>query len=95
MEVVLPLAVVEVVDVVVLVVQIRGKKTFFFVSHVPQRVWENEEAPSNMVSMLISLDTSHLDMSMLNDDAEANMPLMSITLDTSHFDMSPLNDDAE
>ena len=45
--------------------------------------------------MLVTPDTSHLEMSLLNDDAKENMPNMSVTLDTSHLEMSLLNDDAE
>ena len=45
--------------------------------------------------MLVALDTSHLEISLLNDDASANMAFMLVTLDTSHFERSPLNNDAE
>ena len=65
------------------------------VPHAPQSVCEKDEAPENMRFMLVTLDTSHLEMSLLNDDALLNMPPMVITLDTSHLEMSPLNDDAE
>ena len=44
-----------------------------------------------MSSILVNLETSHLERSPLNDDAEANMPSALATLDTSHFEMSPLN----
>ena len=50
----------------------------------------NEAALLNMLSMLVTLDTSHLEMSPLNDDTDQNMPAMSVTLDTSHLEMSPL-----
>ena len=43
------------------------------VIHVPQSVCANDEASTNMSSMLVTLDTSHLERSMLNDDAEENM----------------------
>ena len=43
---------------------------------------------------VVTLDTSHLEMSLLNDDAEANMSSMLVTLDTSHLERSPLNEDA-
>ena len=45
--------------------------------------------------MLITLDTSHFEMSPLNDVAERNIAGMVITLDTSHFERSRLNDFAE
>ena len=64
------------------------------VFHLPQSACAKDEAPKNILSMLITLDTSHLEMSLLKDDAEANMFVMSRTLDTSHFEMSLLNDDA-
>ena len=64
------------------------------VLHLPQSVCAKDDAEANMRIMLVTLDTSHLEMSPLNDDA-ANMPSMVVTLDTSHLEMSPLNDDAE
>ena len=48
-----------------------------------------------MKSMLVTLDTSHLEMSLLKDNAKKNMPFMLVTPDTSHLEMSQLNDDAE
>ena len=45
--------------------------------------------------MLVTLDTSHLEMSLSNDDAPANISSMLVTLDTSHLERSALNDDAE
>ena len=57
----------------------------------PQSWWLNEFAPMNIWSMLVTLDTSHLETSQLNDLALANMARMSTTLDTSQFEMSPLN----
>ena len=44
-----------------------------------------------MPTMLVTLDTFHLEMSPLNDDAEKYMPNMLVTLDTSHLEMSPSN----
>ena len=44
--------------------------------------------------MVVTLETSHLEMSQLNDDAKENVAHMFFTLDTSHLEMSPLNDDA-
>ena len=44
--------------------------------------------------MMVTRDTSHLEMSPLNDDAEWNMAHMLVTLDTSHLEISPLKDDA-
>ena len=41
--------------------------------------------------MLLTLDTSHFEMSRLNEAALANIPFMVFTLDTSHFEMSPLS----
>ena len=48
-----------------------------------------------MPNMSVTLDTSHLEMLLLNDDARYNMPRILVTLDTSHLEMSPLNNDAE
>ena len=60
-----------------LVVQIRPDEpsnipSFFAdeVSHTPPSVCANEDAPENISSMSVTLDTSHLEMSPLNDDAE-------------------------
>ena len=39
----------------------------------------------------LTLDTFHLEMSVLNDAAVLNMPYMLVTVDTSHLEMSPLN----
>ena len=36
------------------------------VSHAPQSVCAKNDAPKNMSSMLVTLDTSHLEMSPLN-----------------------------
>ena len=47
-----------------------------------------------MDSMVVTLDTSHPERSLLNDDAEWNMESMLATLDTSHLEISLLNDDA-
>ena len=63
------------------------------VPHAPQSVCAKDEASKNISSMLVTLDTSHLETSPLNDDAEANTPNMLVTLDTSHMETSPLNDD--
>ena len=57
----------------------------------PQSVWLNDTALENMLSMLVTLETSHLEMSMLNKFANMNVRLMSVTLDTSHLEMSRLN----
>merc|ERR1719174_636395 len=61
----------------------------FEVYHPPQSVRVNDFAPENMNNMLVTLDTSHLEMSPLNDDANRNMDPIVVTLDTSHFEMSP------
>ena len=44
-----------------------------------------------MESMVLTLDTSHFEMSPLNDLAYRNIPDMSLTFDTSHLEMSPRN----
>ena len=44
----------------------------------------------NMLVMLVMLDTSHSDRSLLNEAAPANLALMLVILDTSHFERSPL-----
>ena len=64
------------------------------VYHAPQSVCVKDEAPENMSAMVVTLDTSHLEISPLNDVAEPNISSMVVTLDTSHLAMSPLNDDA-
>ena len=51
----------------------------------------NFDAPLNIRSMVVTLDTSHLDRSPLNDDARLNIESMVVTLDTSHLDRSLLN----
>ena len=74
MEVVL---LVEVVVVLVLVIQIRPDEpsnipvlSAVEVYHEPQRVCVKDEAPENILSILVTLETSHLAISPLNDDAE-------------------------
>ena len=98
MEAVLPLEIVGVVEVRVLVPQIRPDEpsnipslSAVEVYHAPQSVCAKDDAPENISSMLVTLDTSHLERSLLNDDAEANMPIMLVVLDTSHLERSPLN----
>ena len=44
-----------------------------------------------MPQMLVTLDTSHFEISPLNDGAEENMYAMVVTLDTSHLEISPVN----
>ena len=102
MQAVLPVDEVVIVEVLVMITQIRPGESSnipslsaFEVLHLPQSVCVKDEAPLNISSMSFTPETSQFERSALNDDAEANMPLMSLTLDTSHFDMSPLNDDAE
>ena len=78
MEVVSLLEEVVVVEVLVLVVvQIRPDEpsnipflSAVEVTHAPQRVCAKDDAPENISSMLVTLDTSQLEMSLLNDDAE-------------------------
>ena len=42
--------------------------------------------------MLVTLDTSHFEMSPLKDVAPLNILLILVTLDMSHFEMSLLKD---
>merc|ERR1712183_813536 len=58
------------------------------VDHAPQSVCVKDDAPENISFMLITLDTSHLEMSPLNDGAWSNIQTMLATLDTSHLEMS-------
>ena len=103
MEGILLLEVVAVVEALDMVVQIRpddpsniSSLSAGDVCHVsPQSGRAKDDAPANICFMLVTLDTSHLEMSQLNDVAEANMPSMLVTLDTSQLERSPLNDDAE
>jgi len=48
----------------------------------------------NILVIWVTLETSHLEMSLLNDDAPQNILDILVTLDTSHLEMSPLNDSA-
>ena len=48
-----------------------------------------------MDHMVVTLDTSHLDMSLSKEKASANISLMLLTRDTSHLEMSLLNDVTE
>ena len=66
-----------VVEVLVLVVQIRPGEpsnipslSAVEVSHAPQSACAKDDAPKNMTFMLVTLDTSHLEMSTLKDDTE-------------------------
>ena len=54
------------------------------VCHTPQSVCAKADASANMPRIVVTLDTSHVEMSPLNDDASANMYAISVTLDTSH-----------
>ena len=92
---VLLLEVAAVVEVLLLDAQIRPDEpsnipSLFAVevSHAPQSVCAKEEAPWNIFCMLITLATSHLEMSPLNDDAVENISPMSVTLETSHLERS-------
>ena len=40
------------------------------VPHAPQSVCEKDDAPENICFMVVTLDTSHLEISPSNDDAE-------------------------
>ena len=57
----------------------------------PQRFCLYDDASKNILSMPVTLDTSHRDISPLNDVARMNMEDMTVTLDTCHLEMSPLN----
>ena len=52
----------------------------------------NDDAPINIMSMSLTLDTSQVEMSPLNDRALTNINDMSVTLKQSHVDMSPLKE---
>ena len=76
MDILLLLEVV-VAEVIIVVIQIRPDEPSNILSlsaaeviHVPQRVCENDGASENILTILATLDTSHLEMSLLNDDAE-------------------------
>ena len=65
-----------VVEVLALVVQIRPDEpsnipslSAVEVSHAPQSVCAKDDAPEKMFFMLVTLNTSHFEMSPLNDDA--------------------------
>ena len=49
----------------------------------------NSCAAENIISMLVTLDTSHRDMSSLNSCAPENIELISGTADTSHDPIGP------
>ena len=42
----------------------------FEMTHEPQSIWANDDAPENICLMLVTPDTSHLERSMLKDVAE-------------------------
>ena len=48
-----------------------------------------------MAGILVTLDTSHFERSLLNNGVKENMSSMFVAVDTSHLERSPLNDDAE
>ena len=64
------------------------------VLHLPQSVCAKDDAEASMRIMLVTLDTSHLERSLLNDDAPLNISFMLVTLETFHSEVSPLNDEA-
>ena len=47
-----------------------------------------EEASSNMPSILVAADTSHVEMSWSKEEAPLNMERMVVTADVSHDEMS-------
>ena len=66
-----------VVEVIALVLQISPGESSNIsvlsaleVLHEPHSVCEKDAAEANMRAMLVTLDTSHLEMSLLNDEAE-------------------------
>ena len=76
MGVVLRMEVVVVVEVLILAMQIRPNEpanirclSAVEVTHAPQSVCANDDAPLNMTFMPVTLDTSQLEMSPLKDDA--------------------------
>ena len=77
MEVVLLVEVVVVAKVIKLSVHIRPDEpsnipflSAVEVYHEPQSVCAKDDAPENILSILVTLETSHLAISPLNDDAE-------------------------
>ena len=77
MEVWLPLEVEMFMHVFVPITQIRPgdlsnipSLSAVEVIHAPQSVCAKDDAPENISFMLITLDTSHLEISALNDEAE-------------------------
>jgi len=54
----------------------------------------NSVAPLNIPDILVTLDTSQDEMSLLNDDAPLNISDIFTTPDTSQDNRSLLNDDA-
>ena len=90
--------VIVVVVVVVVVVQSLPPEpsnipslSAFEVGHTPQSVCANDDARRNMHGILVTLDTSHFERSLLNDVASTKIVAMEVTLDTSHFERSQLN----
>ena len=64
---------------------------FEFTQAAPHSSTLKDFASINIRSMLVTLVTSHFEISQLKDVAPMNMPFMSTTLDTSQFETSPLN----
>ena len=58
--------------------------------HIPLGYVRGEGSWSNIPHILVTFDTSHLEMSPLTDVALWNMLVISVTLDTPHLDMSVL-----
>ena len=57
----------------------------------PQRSCVKDDAFMNISSIMLTRDTSHFEMSILNDFAPINMAGVCCTFDTSHSEMSLLN----
>ena len=77
MEIALLVEVAVVVEVLVMVVQIRPDEPSNIallsaaeVTHAPQSVCAKDDASENISCMLATLNTSHLEMSLLKSDAE-------------------------
>ena len=70
---------------------IRVLVAFECTQAAPQSCCLKDFAPMNMWSMLVTLDTSHIEMSPLNNSVLVNMLFMLPTLDTFQFEISPSN----
>jgi hypothetical protein len=55
-----------------------------------QRVWLNADAEANISRMLVTVETSHVEMSWLNARAKVNIKPILVTLETFHAEMLEL-----